>query len=141
MSYKDLPEGWPDRPVTEHLEDLLDLFVDMEARMKGALMILVCDERYVPVQPIMLDDVPKAMMCEELEQPLRRMAETIAEGFPGATALVAVARSGPTSITLRDRAWGASLARAFGGLVELIGVHVITPRGSRLIEAEAAEAA
>lgn len=141
MSYKDLSEGWPDRPVTEHVEDLLDLFVDMQARMSGALMILVCDERHVPVRPIMIHDVPKAMMSEELAEPLRRMAETIAEGFPGATALVAVARSGPATVTLRDRAWGASLVRAFEGQVELIGVHIVTPRGSCPIEAEAEEAA
>lgn len=137
MSYKNLPDGWSDQPVTEHIEDILDLFVEMSARVRGALMILVCDERYRAVQPIMIDDVPKGVVCDELAEPLERLATTIADGLPGASAVVAVARSGSTSVTLRDRAWQAAVARAFDGRVELIGVHVVTPRGSWLIEAEA----
>lgn len=137
MSYQDLPEGWPDQPVTDHIEDVLDLFVDMQARVRGALMILVCDERYVPVQPIMIDDVPSGTMCAELAEPLQRIAGTIAEGLPGASALVAVAREGSSVSTLQDRAWAAAIRRAFNGHVELIGVHVVTPRGFRPIEVAA----
>ena len=137
MSYKDLPKGWPDQPVTEHIEDVLDLFVDMQARVRGALMILVCDERHHAVQPIMLEDMPKDIVTDDLEGPLERLAHTIADGFPGATALVALARTGPSRVTMRDRAWAAAISRAFSGQVELIGVHSITPRGSLRIEPEA----
>lgn len=136
MSYKDLPKGWPDQPVTEHLEDVLDLFVDMQARMRGALMILVCDERHHAVQPIMIEDMPKSVVTGDLAIPLERLAHTIADGFPGATALVALARTGPSTVTMRDRAWATAISRAFDGQVALIGVHAVTPRGSAVIEPE-----
>jgi hypothetical protein len=56
MSFEDLPSDWPDIPLAAptHIADVLDLFVSMQTRLDGALLVLVCDSLRRPVQPILL---------------------------------------------------------------------------------------
>ena len=135
MSFEDLPRDWPDIPLTDptHIADVLDIFVSMQARLDGSLLILVCDPLRCPVQPILVEDIERRPP-DDSTHALGRMAATIADALPGATALCAIARRGGLSITADDRAWRTAITRAFAD-VPLIGVHVVTPDGSRLVHA------
>jgi hypothetical protein len=133
MSFSDLPSDWPDLPVEgeRHIADILDLMVGDRARRNGALLILMCDEQRRPLQPILIEDLdadaPRPLM---LDEGLRTVAAGIAELAPRCSALVALARDGSLQVSVMDRAWFDAIKRAFSGEVELIGVHLITPRGS-----------
>lgn len=133
MSFKDLPSDWPDIPLTDptHIANVLDIFVSMQTRRNGGLLVLVCDPLRCPVQPILVEDFD-SRPPDDGEQALKNMASAIAEALPGATVLCAIARRGGLSITADDRAWRTAITRAFAD-VPLIGVHVVTPDGSRLV--------
>jgi len=83
------------------------------------------------MQPILVEDFGRRPP-EDGDQALKNMATSIAEVLPGATVLCAIARRGGLSITADDRAWRTAITRAFAD-VPLIGVHVVTPDGSRLV--------
>ncbi|MCO5300974.1 MAG: hypothetical protein M9886_13565 [Candidatus Nanopelagicales bacterium] len=133
MSFKDLPPDWPDIPLTDptHIANVLDIFVSMKTRMNGGLLVLLCDPLRCPMQPILVEDFGRRPP-EDGDQALKNMATSIAEVLPGATVLCAIARRGGLSITADDRAWRTAITRAFAD-VPLIGVHVVTPDGSRLV--------
>lgn len=134
MSFDDLPPDWPAISLTDpaHVTDVLDLFVTMQARFEGALFILVCDEQRRPVQPIQIDGV-RGAPPEDMHGVLEEMARTIAEARPQAGVLCAVARRGATLVRPSDLAWRDCLDATFGPHLPVLGVHVITPDGSRLI--------
>jgi hypothetical protein len=133
MSFKDLPPDWPDIPLTDptHIANVLDIFVSMKTRMSGGLLVLVCDPLRCPMQPILVEDFGRRPP-EDGDQALKNVATSIAQVLPGATVLCAIARRGGLSITADDRAWRTAITRAFAD-VPLIGVHVVTPDGSRLV--------
>jgi hypothetical protein len=139
MSFEDLPADWPATPLTDaaHITDVLDLFVSMQARFDGALFILVCDDQRRPVQPIQIDDV-RGGPPSDMRGVMLQMADTIAEAQPEATVLCAIARRGVPMVRRSDLAWRDCLMSAFGEHLPVIGVHVVTPEGSRLIHAAAA---
>lgn len=141
MTFKDLPEDWPDIPLTDsdHIADVLDLFVDFRARYDGAILVLVCDGGRRPIQPIQIDDVEASPPAQAWEY-LPRLATTIAQAHPGSTVLFAIARSGGLSIRAADRRWRQCLEESFKPYVTVIGTHVVTPDGSRNVH-DAGEAA
>ena len=57
MSFDDLPDNWPELPLTDQrlLADVLDLVVSEQSRRDGALYVLLCDEQARLVQPIAID--------------------------------------------------------------------------------------
>ncbi|MCB0904755.1 MAG: hypothetical protein KDC17_11260 [Actinobacteria bacterium] len=132
MSFRDLPQDWPDIPLTDptHTADVLDIFVSMKTRMNGGLLVLVCDPLRRPLQPVLVEDFG-SRPPEDGDQALKNLATSIAEAVPGATVLCAIARRGGLSITADDRAWRTAITRGFADHAPLIGVHVVTPDGSR----------
>ena len=65
--------------------------------------------------------------------------DSVQHAFPGATALMAVARPGRLRVFPGDDRWARSIEQAASGRVPLIGVHLVTPAGSLPIsEPEAA---
>jgi len=134
MSFDDLPPDWPDMSLTDpaHVTDVLDLFVTMQARFDGALFILVCDEERRPVQPIQIDGV-RGGPPDDMHSVLAEMARTIADAQPRASVLCAIARRGATLVRHTDLAWRDCLYATFGPHLPVIGVHVVTPDGARLI--------
>lgn len=131
MAFTDLPADWPDEPIegVQRTNDVLDLMVSLRARYTGALIILLCDEHHRLFQPVAIDDLEDCHRPADLREPLRLMAQAIQEVRPGTTALVAIARPGALTVTGKDRAWAGLLQESFGDLVEIIGIHVVTPRG------------
>lgn len=132
MSFEDLPHDWQHLPLTDpdHITDVLDLFVSMEARFDGAILLLVCDEDRRPIQPIQIDDV-NSVEPEQMRELLPGLAATIADANPAATVLIAIARDGSLSIRRSDQLWSECLHDAFSGQLPVIGIHLVTPDGSR----------
>ncbi len=135
MNYEELPPQWPTMPLTdpEHIANVLDLFVDLRARLAGCLLILVCDEQHRPVQPLLIeqfDAAPPAAYRAALE----RMAATIGAANPHASILCALGRSSRLRVTATDQGWRRELESAFAGRAEFLGVHLITVDGSLPIQ-------
>ena len=131
MSFEDLPENWRELPLDDDrlVRDVLDLFVSMKARYHGALVVLMCNANRRIVQPIQVDEI-------ELNPPADTdvMLNNLVVAILGASAescvLVALARPGPLRVGARDEAWARFIEGACRDRLPLIGVHLVTPRGS-----------
>ena len=138
MTFRDLPQNWRDLPVTgEILDDVLDLVVTEQSRHEGALFILLCapDDRLMqPCQIDDLDDIPP-----ELDAERAQVFEPFVRAVNGVGAdcglLVAIARRDGLSVTEDDLRWRAARAEACAGRARAIGLHVVTPHGSRRVPA------
>lgn len=130
MSFEDLPESWPTIPLTDpdHIANVLDLFVGLEARQTGALVLLICDEERRPLQPIQIDHISPRPPTDALSI-YGRIAETIGSR-PGLGVLCAMARPRRLRVTADDQAWRRLLDAAFDGHAEVLGFHVVTLSGS-----------
>ncbi len=140
MSFEDLPDNIREIPLTDStlIADVLDLFVSMQDRLDGALLLLLCDEERRILQPIMVHEIEVAPPPDTVEM-LTNLMNSVQHAFPGATALMAVARPGRLRVFPGDDRWARSIEQAASGRVPLIGVHLITPTGSLPIsEPEAA---
>ena len=75
MSFRDLPQDWPDIPLTDptHTADVLDIFVSMKTRMNGGLLVLVCDPLRRPLQPVLVEDFG-SRPPEDGDQALKNLA-------------------------------------------------------------------
>ncbi len=132
MTFEDLPENWAEQPLRneELAADVLDLFVGLQARLDGALMVLLCDEQYRLLQPIQIDGI-ELYPPADTPQMLDNLVTALADAYPGASALMAVARPGALRIRTGDEQWAQQLTRACQDRVRLLGIHVVTPDGSR----------
>lgn len=141
MIFQDLPADWPTIPLTDpdHIADVLDIVVPIRDRMVGSLVMLFCDERRRPVQPVIINDVGAATPGDE-HLPLQQIAAHFRGALPELTVLCAIARPGRCDVTGEDRRWARVLERAFAGNLELLGIHVITPEGTGPIAVEGAPA-
>lgn len=132
MSFDDLPDNWPELPLTDQrlLADVLDLVVSEQSRRDGALYVLLCDEQARLVQPIAIDllEAPTDLAArEELLAGVVDMTHHLGEN---GSYVVAIARRGGLSVTLDDEQWAAAVESARGSW-RLLGVHVVTRDGSR----------
>lgn len=142
MNFQNLPADWPTIPLTnpDHIADVLDLFVGTGDRMRGSLLLLLCDAQHRPVQPLIINDVDSGPPSGE-HLHLDRVAQQLSRAYPEATVLCAVARPGRTRVTKTDQRWARSLERVFAGRLQLLGVHLVTLDGSVPIPGSAQEAA
>ncbi len=133
MSFRDLAPDWPDIPLIDptHVADILDLFVNMQARMDGALLIMICDELRRPLQPIQIDEFEQ-MPLPDAYRVFPQMDESFARMAPGCSLLFALARRGGLTVTPADRRWRRCVEDTFQRM-PLIGFHIVTPDGSRIV--------
>lgn len=134
MGFENLPENWTEIPLTEpaFVADVLDMCVFQRDRHRGALVLLICDEDARLVQPFVVEDPPAGL--DDVDR--RRPFEVAAEAMGGVgSLLVAIARNDGLSVTDDDRAWAAAAARVCSGGVRLLGVHIVTTYGSRVVHA------
>ena len=137
MSFHDLPDDWPDRPLTDPLlvPDVLDLVVGEHDRVTGCVGVLVCDADCRLVQPMVVsiqtaDDWPRVM-----EQIVSVVLEVLGDDMAGVL-IVALGRPDGLSITDHDRLRCDELRAALAPTSwSLGGVHLITVGGSRLVAA------
>lgn len=132
MAFTDLPDDWLDRPLTEPqlVADVLDLVVSNRDRLAGALAVLLCDEGDCLVVPVVVSDLePMATEDDRCE------AISVITGVMGGrgSMLVAVARRDGLSIGEDDRVWARAARRAAADGLRLLGVHLVTMTGSRVV--------
>jgi hypothetical protein len=140
MSFDDLPEGWKDLPLTDPrlIADVLDLVVSDADRCAGALAVLMCDEQGRLLQPGIVSDLDYDSTEAERSARLASFVSTLAEFFD--SVLFAIARADGLSITPDDEVWARAVQYACSGEVRVLGFHVITRDGSRLVPGTVAAA-
>jgi hypothetical protein len=139
MGFQDLPDDWPDRPLTDPqlLADVLDLTVSHHDRVAGAIGVLVCDAEQRLLVPAVigeLDDVaPDADRCEGLTNFVSAIVGGLGSDAGPLGLHLSIARRYGLSITPEDVRWRDAAVTACAGRVTLLGVHLVTTEGSRLV--------
>lgn len=136
MSYLDLPDDWPHRPLVDptFVHDVLDLVVGHHHRLGGGLAVILGDAGARMRQPCFVEDLPLTPGPEDCHRVLEPFVRLLSDGGVGrGSLLLAVAREldpepGPT-----DERWRAAAAAVCGRAVRLLGVHVVTTQGIRLV--------
>jgi hypothetical protein len=144
MGFQDLAGDLHDRPLTDGtaVADLLDLALTEQDRRSGTLAVVVCDERARPRVVQLIHDVPPGMGTERRDHTMRSLAGILAEAVPQGRFLLARARPGGLSLTTDDLGWRRCVEESFHAhSLRLLGVHVVTPDGSREIPAGMGSAA
>jgi hypothetical protein len=133
MSFEDLPDDWNQQPLTDPrlVADVLDLCVSVADRCAGALAVLMCDEQGRLLQPGIISDLDYESSEAERGRMLGIFITHLAEFFD--SVLFAVARADGLSVTADDERWARAVQRACEGKVRLLGFHLITRDGSRLV--------
>ncbi|MGB7979326.1 MAG: hypothetical protein WCF36_00850 [Candidatus Nanopelagicales bacterium] len=131
MNFENLPPQWPTIPLTDndHIADVLDIFVDVRARLGGCLLILVCDEQHRPLQPLLIDEVDE-VPAADYRDVLGPIAATISAANPRASVLCALGRADRLHVTAHDQAWRRILEDTFAGHAQFLGMHLITLDGA-----------
>ena len=140
MAFTDLPADWPTRPLTEPrlVADVLDLLLSDADRRAGGLLIALCDADARLLQPIVIGDLPAGAAAGEGTEVLAPLFSGLADDGLSGSLLLALGRPDGLSITAGDRAWRDAAEHACGGAFRLIGLHVVTPDGSREVPRSAA---
>jgi len=135
MAFTDLPADWPTRPLTEPrlVADVLDLLLSDADRRAGGLVIALCDDDARLLQPIVIGDFPARAAAGEGAEVLAPLFSGLAEDGRSGSLLLALGRPDGLSITPGDQAWRDAAEHACAGAFRLLGVHVVTPDGSREI--------
>jgi hypothetical protein len=133
MSFDDLPDGWTQQPLTDPrlVADVLDLCVSDADRCAGALAILMCDEEGRLLQPGIISDLDYDSSETERARMLGLFVTHLADFFD--SVLFAIARADGLSVTADDERWARAVQHACAGRVRLLGFHLITRDGSRLV--------
>jgi hypothetical protein len=133
VSFDDLPEGWKQRPLTDPrlVADVLDLIVSDADRCAGGLAVLLCDEQARLLQPGIISELDYDSSEAERSRMLGVFMTNMAPYFE--SALFALARADGLSITADDQRWARAVQRACSGEVRLLGFHLVTRDGSRLV--------
>jgi hypothetical protein len=137
MGFDDLPAGWNDLPLTDPdlvVADVLDLFVLERDRRAGAIYALLCDDLDRIQVPVVVNDLGDGGNYEERRHVVGVFAEAVTTNSPGGSILLAIARRGGLSLTGDDHLWRRAAEDACARHdVRLLGVHVVTFDGSRLV--------
>jgi hypothetical protein len=140
MSFDDLPDGWKEQPLTDPrlVADVLDLIVSDADRRAGGLAVLLCDEQGRLMQPGIISDLDYESSAAERAEMLGSFVTTMTERFD--SVLFALARADGLSITADDQSWVRAVQCACSGELRLLGFHLVTRDGSRLVPGTVAAA-
>lgn len=136
MSHLDLPEDWERHPVSDphRAADVLDLFVTTDLRRSGAVYVLLCDREDRVLQACAVETLPLGWQDGGRERFFAPFAEILTRLTTGGSLLVAVTRSDFLSIRSSDERWqSAAYAVCAAAGVRLLGVHLLTVHGSRVL--------
>ena len=133
MSFDDLPDDWKQQPLTDPrlAADVLDLCVSDADRRSGALAVLMCDEQGRLLQPGIISDLDYSSSEAERGRMLGIFVTHLAEFFD--SVMFALARADGLSVTADDVRWARAAQHACESKVRLLGFHLITRDGSRLL--------
>ena len=143
MSFDDLPDDWPSRPLTEPalVADVLDLVVSRLSRDRGALYLLLCDDADRLLVPVAVDEVEREQTPRQRADLVATVLDLAAQTAPVGSLLAAIARPGGLSVTADDQSWADAVAVGVAGRTRLLGVHLVTPDGSRPLPRQVSGAA
>jgi hypothetical protein len=130
MTFEDLPDDWPQRPVTDPalFDDIVDLVVAERDRDRGALYVLLCDEGGRLLQPCAVTDLGPG--CEPDPRLIEPFAKGLAGQCPGGGLVLVVARRGVPAPRESDVRWArAAEAVCDGRDARLLAAAVATPAG------------
>lgn len=130
MSFEDLPETWPDLPLSDPLlaADVVDLFVSHADRVEGCAAFLLLDDGLRLTQPCLLGEVPDGADPWDLRDHLVEVFGRL--GLGGV--LFARGRDGSVLLTDADRRWHEVLLDVCRRIeVPLVGAFVATPAAVR----------
>jgi hypothetical protein len=130
MSFRDLPSGIRDLPLTDPAiaADVIDLIISDEARASGAIGVMVCDDQDRGLQPVVVSDVPEVAGSTSLAQLLELLLPVVSE--ERGSVLVGRGRRRGQSPTDADRAWHQQAIDSCGQRgVRLLGFYVATRDG------------
>jgi hypothetical protein len=139
MGFEDLPDDWPDRPLTDPqlLSDVLDLTVSNRDRVAGAIGVLVCDSDQRLLVPAVIGELDQMAPDAGRLEGLRNFVSAVVDGIgadAGALGLhFSIARRYGLSITPDDVRWRDAAIAACASRATLLGVHLVTVEGSRLV--------
>lgn len=128
MSFDDLPDDWPQRPLNdpELARDVLDLFVRDADRREGGVSVLICHADHTLAQPLFVNgSIPR----DEAAPLLRNLFAACAQGGPGGAVVVALVREsgGPCD---DDRALHQMVIDGCAELgLGLLSTHLVTCPG------------
>lgn len=130
MSFQDLPPDIRDRSLTDPrlAADVIDLIIGDEARARGSVGLMLCDDADRGLQPVVLTDVPENASSDGLRQLLELLLPVVAEDR--GSVLVGRGRRRGIAPNDLDREWHqlAIDACAAAG-VRLLGFHLATRDG------------
>ena len=101
----------------------------MTTRYDGALVVLLCEANRRIVQPILVDEIDLDPPADS-DVMLNNLVVAILGACAESCVLVALARPGPLRVGARDAAWARFIEEACSDRLPLLGVHLVTPRGS-----------
>lgn len=132
MTFENLPDDWPLRPLTEEpfVHDVLDLVVSCADRANGGLAVLMCDAQGRLRQPCFVAEVPDLPTPEECRRALEPFVALLEAGPGQGSLLLAIARAEHPTPTSLDRRWHQAAVDVCHGRLELLGVHVVTMTGA-----------
>lgn len=132
MAFDDLPHDWVDRPLTDPrlVADVLDLLLPDADRRAGTLLAVLCDEQARYLMATLVADLGRP---SEEERVFGLAGIVRAAARVEASLLFAVARTEGLSVTADDTCWARAAQRACAGRARLLGFHLVTCDGSRLI--------
>ena len=142
MTFLDLPADLADRPLTDSglVADILGLLVSEPDRRRGCLLFALCDAQCRLVQPFVVHDVPDHLSIQERKTILDVFVRILTDRDRQGSLLLALGRAAGLSATQDDLDWRAAVERACRGRATLLGVHIITPEGSRPVPRSSAAA-
>lgn len=121
MTFEDLPQNWPELPLTTPglASDVVDLFLPVRDRVRNSLLLLLCDETdRIVADPVVINDVPWSASAEQREAPFRALAH-----FPGLHVLVALSSRAMLRPELVER-WRDTARRSLEHVgISMIGFH------------------
>lgn len=130
MTFKDLPRGVKDLPLTDATlqADVIDLVIGDEARASGCIGVMLCDSQDRGIQPVVVSDVPNEADSAGLRQFLDLVLPVLAD--ESGSVLVGRGRGGARRATDSDRQWHqCAIDSCARHGVRLLGFYLATPAG------------
>ncbi|MGO4955654.1 hypothetical protein ACTQ49_00010 [Luteococcus sp. Sow4_B9] len=144
MNFDELPEDWPALSLDDDAlaAGVIDLFLRVRDRDRGALLALVTDDELRLLQPLQVDNLPVGCDAFEQHQTVNAIVAAAREAAPGCGLALAIGRRGMVVQAHWDRQWRSALRLACEeqGVVDL-GCYLATPTGIVRLDDEDAAAA
>ncbi len=132
MSYRDLPSDLATHPLEDDVirADVIDLIAEPEAREVGCLALMLCDDRGIGVQPVVLGELIPGRVMEGTSRLLSITLPDLAAS--GGSLVAGLGRPGSVLLSDADRGWHQlvlDLCREHE--VTLLGAYIATPSAVR----------